>query len=144
MAARQEFDDGGGFAMPPNPEHDAFVSPFHRSNIDLYSRIEKFGAAKSPNGQPCGRFDYRRRELTWLVFTELVPAICYFTSIVIVPATTFGRVFVAYPKDTAKPFRSWQKSPQGRIILSPVLANVFGFSFWVIVAALIVSARGHA
>jgi hypothetical protein len=29
MAARQEFDDGAGFAMPPHPEHDAFVGPFH-------------------------------------------------------------------------------------------------------------------
>jgi hypothetical protein len=29
MTARQQFDDGGGFAMPPYPEHDAFVRPFH-------------------------------------------------------------------------------------------------------------------
>ncbi len=29
MAARQEFDDGAGFAMPPHPQHDAFVGPFH-------------------------------------------------------------------------------------------------------------------
>src|ERR1700689_5947870 len=29
MAARQEFDDGGRFAMPPHPQHDAFVGPFH-------------------------------------------------------------------------------------------------------------------
>jgi len=29
MAARQELDDGRGFAMPPHPEHDAFVRPFH-------------------------------------------------------------------------------------------------------------------
>ncbi len=29
MTARQEFDDGRGFAMPPHSEHDAFVRPFH-------------------------------------------------------------------------------------------------------------------
>jgi hypothetical protein len=29
MAARQELDNGGGFAMPPHPQHDAFVGPFH-------------------------------------------------------------------------------------------------------------------
>jgi hypothetical protein len=29
MRARQEFDDGGGFAMPPNPQHDAVIGPFH-------------------------------------------------------------------------------------------------------------------
>src|ERR1700754_4891651 len=29
MAARQKLDDGGGFAMPPHSQHDAFVGPFH-------------------------------------------------------------------------------------------------------------------
>jgi hypothetical protein len=29
MLARQELDDGGGFAMPPHPQHDAVVGPFH-------------------------------------------------------------------------------------------------------------------
>src|SRR5438128_11783145 len=29
VAAGQEFDDGAGFAVAPDPENDAFVSPFH-------------------------------------------------------------------------------------------------------------------
>jgi hypothetical protein len=33
MAARQEFDDGGGFAMPPHSQHDAFVGPFHGRSL---------------------------------------------------------------------------------------------------------------
>jgi len=33
VAARQEFDDGGGFAMPPHPQHDAFVGPFHGESV---------------------------------------------------------------------------------------------------------------
>ena len=31
MAARQQFGDGAGFAMPPHAKHDAFVSPFHEA-----------------------------------------------------------------------------------------------------------------
>jgi len=33
MAARQEFDNGAGFAMPPHPQHDAFVGPFHEWSV---------------------------------------------------------------------------------------------------------------
>src|SRR5579863_6388908 len=33
MATRQEFDDGGRFAMPPHPQNDAFVGPFHRLTL---------------------------------------------------------------------------------------------------------------
>src|SRR3981189_1249314 len=44
MAARQEFDDGAGFAMPPHPEHDAFVSPFHGSECTGFRRC-----AQPPN-----------------------------------------------------------------------------------------------
>jgi hypothetical protein len=29
MLAREEFGNGGGFAMPPNPEYDGVVGPFH-------------------------------------------------------------------------------------------------------------------
>jgi hypothetical protein len=29
MTTGQELDDGAGFAVPPGPENDAFVSPFH-------------------------------------------------------------------------------------------------------------------
>ena len=29
VLARQQFDDGGGFAMPPDAQHDALVGPFH-------------------------------------------------------------------------------------------------------------------
>ena len=33
MAARQQFDNGAGFAMPPHPQYDAFVSPFHEASL---------------------------------------------------------------------------------------------------------------
>src|SRR4051812_31690407 len=42
MIARQQFDDGGGFAMPPNAEHDAFVGPFHRSDSTPDSTVGEF------------------------------------------------------------------------------------------------------
>ena len=29
MRARQQYDDGAAFAMPPHAQHDAVVSPFH-------------------------------------------------------------------------------------------------------------------
>src|SRR3954447_12785557 len=29
VITRQQFDDGAGFAMPPHPQHDPFVGPFH-------------------------------------------------------------------------------------------------------------------
>ena len=45
MAARQEFDDGGGFAMPPYPQHDAFVGPFHGTEFTGFLVV---GAAVSP------------------------------------------------------------------------------------------------
>ena len=37
VAARQQFDDGGGFAMPPHPEHDAFVGPFHGGSLQDFA-----------------------------------------------------------------------------------------------------------
>ena len=83
-------------------------------------------------------------ELIWLALTKWLPAACYFTSIALVFATTLGRVTVAYPRIAGKPYRSWQKSPQGRIVLSPVLGNVFGFSFWVIVVVVVTIASRHA
>ena len=33
VTARQEFDDGGGFAMPPHPQHNAIVGPFHGGRL---------------------------------------------------------------------------------------------------------------
>jgi hypothetical protein len=33
MLARQQFDNGGGFAMPPHAQHDAFVGPFHGGSL---------------------------------------------------------------------------------------------------------------
>jgi hypothetical protein len=33
MPARQQFDDGGRFAMPPHAQHDAFVGPFHGRSL---------------------------------------------------------------------------------------------------------------
>ena len=33
VAARQQFDDGAGFAMPPHAEHNAFVGPLHDETL---------------------------------------------------------------------------------------------------------------
>src|SRR5579864_5115162 len=33
VTARQKFDDGGGFAMPPYAQYDAFVGPFHGASL---------------------------------------------------------------------------------------------------------------
>ena len=33
MLARQQLDNGGGFAMPPHAQHDAFVGPFHGRSL---------------------------------------------------------------------------------------------------------------
>jgi hypothetical protein len=33
MPARQQLDNGGRFAMPPDAQHDAFVGPFHREEF---------------------------------------------------------------------------------------------------------------
>ena len=33
MLARQQFDDGGRFAMPPHAQHNAFVGPFHGGSL---------------------------------------------------------------------------------------------------------------
>jgi hypothetical protein len=33
MTARQEFDDDGRFAVPPHPQHNAFIGPFHGGSL---------------------------------------------------------------------------------------------------------------
>src|SRR6266850_6954897 len=33
VAARQQFDNGAGFAVPPHPQYDAFVRPFHGRSL---------------------------------------------------------------------------------------------------------------
>jgi hypothetical protein len=33
VLARQQLGDGGGFAMPPHAQHDAFVGPFHGRSL---------------------------------------------------------------------------------------------------------------
>ncbi len=37
MLARQQLDDGGGFAMPPHAQHDAFVGPFHGGSLQEFA-----------------------------------------------------------------------------------------------------------
>lgn len=83
-------------------------------------------------------------ELIWLAATKFLPAVFYFTSIVLVPAATLGKVVVPYPRKADKPYRSWQRSPRGRLVLSPVLGTVFGFSFWAIVAVLVIITHQRA
>ncbi|KAH2813986.1 hypothetical protein KXV85_004903, partial [Aspergillus fumigatus] len=36
VLARQELGDGGGFAMPPHAQHDAFVGPFHGESVQQF------------------------------------------------------------------------------------------------------------
>src|SRR6266508_1002649 len=45
MLARQQFDDGGSFAMPPHAQHDAFVGPFHGGSL------QEFGACREGKAQ---------------------------------------------------------------------------------------------
>ena len=33
MTARQQFDNGAGLAMPPHPQYDAFIRPFHGRSL---------------------------------------------------------------------------------------------------------------
>jgi hypothetical protein len=73
-------------------------------------------------------------ELLVIVFWELLPAICYFTAVLLVPAATFGKIAVQYPKNPAKPRWRWQNSIgrylQGRTIISPALGTIIGLAFW--------------
>src|SRR5438309_10016418 len=39
MLTRQELDNGGGFAMPPYAQHDAFVGPFHGWSLQHSAEI---------------------------------------------------------------------------------------------------------
>src|SRR5579872_3370422 len=54
MAARQELDDGGRLAMPPDPKHDALVSPFHAASLADSGE----GRSQPPQRSP----DARQRE----------------------------------------------------------------------------------
>src|SRR5437762_8935855 len=51
MAARQQLDNGGGFAMPPHPQHDAFVGPFHGASLQD-SADERSYALNQPTASP--------------------------------------------------------------------------------------------
>src|SRR6476620_4477723 len=33
VAARQQFDNGAGLAVPPHPQYDAFIRPFHGRSL---------------------------------------------------------------------------------------------------------------
>jgi hypothetical protein len=33
VTTRQQFDDGGGFAVPPHSQYDTFVGPFHGASL---------------------------------------------------------------------------------------------------------------
>jgi hypothetical protein len=79
-------------------------------------------------------------ELLLVVLFEFLPALCYFTAVILVPATTFGKIAVQYPKNPAKPRWRWQNSIggylQGRTILSPALGAIIGLAFWIVAATL--------
>jgi hypothetical protein len=83
-------------------------------------------------------------ELFWGFF---LPVICYFTAVLLVPAATFGKIAVEYPKNSAKLHWSWRNwigiSPQGKTILSPALGAIIGLTFWIFAAALAILSYRH-
>src|SRR5579872_7470896 len=47
VATRQQFDDGGGFAVPPYSQYDPFVGPFHGMESTGFRRaVQHVGWAK--------------------------------------------------------------------------------------------------
>ena len=80
--------------------------------------------------------------LLWLVW-EVIPGLCYLTSIVLVSAVTLGKVAVEFPKLSAKSYPSRRISPDGRTILSPALGTIIGFSFWGSVIALTIIVHAY-
>jgi|SRR5215472_10712999 len=80
--------------------------------------------------------------LFWMIW-DVIPGVCYLTSVVLVSAVTLGKVRVEFPKLSGKSYPSRRILPDGRTILSPALGTIIGFSFWasVIAIAIIVSAR---
>jgi hypothetical protein len=77
--------------------------------------------------------------LFWMVW-EVIPGLCYLTSVVLTFAVTLGKVRVEFPKLPEKSYPSRRILPDGRTILSPALGTIIGFSFWgsVIATAMIV------
>jgi hypothetical protein len=78
------------------------------------------------------------------VLCGLLPAICYLTAVVVVPAITIGRVAVEFPKSFTRSYPSRRTSPDGRTILSPALGAIIGFSFWGAVIALAIIVHEYA
>jgi hypothetical protein len=69
-----------------------------------------------------------------------LPAAFYFTSVLLIPGLTSGRIAVEYPRNSmniAWGRRKWiDKSPQGKTTLSPALGELAGLVFWVAAAGL--------
>src|SRR5690242_18853857 len=122
VLAGQQFGNGGGFAMPPHAQHDAFVGPFHGGNYSGISPDAEVLAAEKPTmATLIGDLIAGILELLlWLVW-EVIPGLCYLTSIVQVSAVTLGKAAVEFPKPSAKSYPSRRISPDGRTILSPAL-----------------------
>src|SRR5205823_8432108 len=78
MLARQQFDDGGGFAMPPYAQHNAFVGPFHEGSLQdlgeersgLADVIPGRCAASNPESRDSGFASSMRPGMTVLVTTR--------------------------------------------------------------------------
>ena len=81
--------------------------------------------------------------LFWMVW-EVIPGICYLTSVALVFAVTLGKVRVEFPKASGQSYPSRRVLPDGRTILSPALGTIIGFSFWASVTAIAIVVHAYA
>ena len=76
-----------------------------------------------------------------VVWDFFIPVVCYFTAVLLVPAATFGKVTVRYPKISGK--MGWglqhaiDRSAEGKIILSPALGAIIGLALWSLAVAVL-------
>jgi hypothetical protein len=86
-------------------------------------------------------------ELVWATVKFLqklsrvyLPTVFYLTSVALIPALTLDKIVVEFPRkstNVAWGWRKWiDKSPQGRITLSPGLGELAGLLLWIVAAAL--------
>ena len=73
-------------------------------------------------------------ELLFVVVWEWLPVVCYVTAVLLVPAVTLGKIAVRFPRNTEQSVRLRHKgidrTPEGKIILSPALGSIIGFALW--------------
>ncbi|MBR0752643.1 hypothetical protein JQ604_10645 [Bradyrhizobium jicamae] len=86
-------------------------------------------------------------ELAFLIVMKTLPAVCFFTAVAVVYATTLGKVTVEFPATGSK--IGWTgiprvtRSPQGKTVLSPALGVIIGFIVWVIIASAVVALQAY-